>query len=73
MWLQMMVIWWGQVLMLYAMPLIIYLLFAVPALYSLRGRALDDTARAVWALAIVGVPIMGVVSFTMMQPGERRP
>lgn len=50
---------------------IYYLLFTVPALFFLRQRAMEDTARAVWALAIVSVPIMGVVAFAVIQPGRR--
>ena len=47
----------------------------VPAafvLYFLRTRNLDDTAQAVWALAIVGVPVMGAVAFAAIGPGMRR-
>jgi hypothetical protein len=50
-----------------------YLLFTVPALFFLRQRVMEDTARAVWALAIVSVPIMGVVAFAVIQPGQRAP
>lgn len=49
---------------------IYYLLFTIPALFFLRQRVMEDTARAVWALAIVSVPIMGVVAFAVIQPGR---
>lgn len=64
-------IWLTTVLYIYALPIIIYLAFSVPALFYLRKRELDETSRAVWALAIIAVPIMGAVAFTAMQPGER--
>jgi hypothetical protein len=48
----------------------IYLMFAVPALFFLRSRVLDETARAVWALLIVTIPIMGCVAFAVLQPGR---
>ena len=60
---------WTMLLSVYAVPLLIYLLFAVPALYTLRRREIDDTAQAVWALAIIAVPVMGAVAFAMLRPG----
>ena len=63
--------------MLYAwMPmgilyLLFYLVFVVPPLFLLRARALDETTRALWALAIISVPIMGVIAFVILQPGQR--
>ena len=64
----------GVVVMLsvYGVPLLLYLAFAVPALFSLRSRDLDETCRAVWSLAIVAVPVMGAVAFATMQPGGHR-
>ena len=63
--------------MLYAwMPmgifyLAFYLFFVVPPLFLLRGRRLDDTTQAIWALAIVSVPIIGAVAFVILQPGRQ--
>jgi hypothetical protein len=63
--------------MLYAwMPmgvlyLLFYLVFVVPPLFFLRARGLDETTRALWALAIISVPIMGAVAFVILQPGRR--
>ena len=48
-----------------------YLAFCIPALFVLRGRVLDDTSRAVWALAIVLAPIMGALALVIIQPGPR--
>jgi hypothetical protein len=62
--------WLMSWLYAFAVPLLVYLAFAVPALYYLRTRDVDETARAVWALAIVAVPVMGAVAFAMMRPGD---
>jgi hypothetical protein len=50
---------------------ILYLLFTVPPLFLLRQRALDETTRAIWALAIISVPIIGAIAFVILQPGQR--
>lgn len=47
-----------------------YLLFVVPPLFLLRGRNLDDATQAIWALAIISVPIVGAVAFVILQPGR---
>lgn len=49
---------------------VVYLMFAIPGLFFLRARALDETAKAVWALAIVTIPIMGCIAFAVLQPGR---
>ena len=59
---------WGPMFFYYGLA---YLMFAVPALFFLRTRALDETSRAVWALLIVTIPIMGCVAFAVLQPGRR--
>jgi hypothetical protein len=48
-----------------------YLVFGVPPLFLLRGRPLDEPTRAIWALAIISVPIVGAVAFVILQPGQR--
>ena len=48
-----------------------YLLFVVPPLFLLRGRRLDDTTQAIWAFAIISVPIVGAVAFVILQPGRQ--
>jgi hypothetical protein len=42
----------------------------LPPLFFLRARALDETTRALWALAIISVPIMGAIAFVILQPGQ---
>lgn len=64
--------WPVMLLAAYGLPLLIYLAFAVPALYFLRTRDLDDAAQGIWALAIVAVPVMGAVAFAAIAPGTRR-
>jgi hypothetical protein len=59
-------------LMMWGFPLLGYLAFALPALFYLRRREMDDTSRAVWTLAIIAIPIMGAVAFVIMQPGQQR-
>ena len=51
--------------------LLVYLIFVVPPLFLLRQRALDETPRAIWALAIISAPIIGAVAFVILQPGSR--
>ena len=51
--------------------MLFYLVFVVPPLFLLRQRALDETPRAIWALAIISVPIIGAVAFVILQPGSR--
>ena len=58
----------GAVVLAYG---VYYLAFCIPALFFLRGRVLDDTSRAVWALAIVLAPIMGALALVIIQPGPR--
>ena len=48
-----------------------YLVFVLPPLFLLRQRALDETPRAIWALAIISVPIVGAIAFVILQPGRR--
>ena len=63
--------WFGVFAAVYGIPILIYLAFAIPALLALRGRALDATATAVWALTIVAVPVMGAAAFAFLGPGIR--
>ena len=60
-------------LTIWAIPIAVYLICAIPALRALKERALDDTSRAVWALSIIAIPIMGALAFWIMDPGSARP
>jgi hypothetical protein len=59
---------WMPIGILYVL---LYLVFVVPPLFFLRARVLDDVTRAIWALALISVPIMGAVAFVIIQPGQR--
>ena len=50
---------------------VFYLVFVVPPLFLLRGRQLEQTAQAIWALSIISVPIVGAVAFVILQPGRQ--
>jgi hypothetical protein len=51
--------------------LLFYLVFVIPPLFLLRRRPLDEIPQAIWALAIISVPIIGTVAFVILQPGRR--
>lgn len=38
------------------------------ALFSLRPRPLSDTARVLWAVLIVAVPILGALAYWIVRP-----
>jgi hypothetical protein len=50
-----------------------WLLLSLLALFGLRGRNLDQTTQALWALLIVSVPILGALAFWIVRPGEGHP
>jgi hypothetical protein len=50
--------------------LLAWIAAAVTALVQLRSRSLDDTARVIWAVFIVLMPIGGAVAFWIVQPGK---
>jgi hypothetical protein len=47
-----------------------YLVFVVPPLFLLRGRRLHEVTQAIWALAIMSVPVVGAIAFVILQPGQ---
>ena len=59
-------------LMTNLIPIVIYLAFVIPSLYSLRRRNLDDMAQVLWAAMIVLVPILGPITFGIVQPGREK-
>ncbi len=50
-----------------------WLLLSLLALFGLRGRSLDQTTQALWALLILAVPLLGALAFWIVQPGTGRP
>lgn len=49
--------------------IVIWFMLALAALRQLRQRPLSDVAQAVWAVLIVGVPVLGAAAFFIVQPG----
>ncbi len=43
-----------------------WIFFTVLALFALRKRQLTDTARALWAIFVVVVPILGALAFAIV-------
>lgn len=56
----------------FLIPILIYALFAIPALVWLGRRRLDQLPQAIWALIVVSVPIMGAIALVLVNPGEPR-
>jgi hypothetical protein len=46
---------------------------AIVALTRLRRCRLDDTARVLWVIVILLIPLMGAVAFFVVRPGKPRP
>lgn len=49
---------------------IAWLVLSVYTLLSLKSVRLQETARAIWALTIVLVPILGAVAYLLVRPHE---
>ncbi len=50
-----------------------WLVLAVVALTRLRRCQLDDTARVLWVIVILLIPLLGAVAFSIVRPGKPRP
>lgn len=61
----------GYLLIQCVLPLL-WLLLSLFALLRLRERALPETARALWAVFIVIVPLLGALAFLIVRPGNKR-
>ncbi len=49
---------------------LVWLGLSIAALLGLRNRSLPETARVLWALIILVVPVMGAVAFWIVRPGS---
>jgi len=49
---------------------IAWMALSIYALLSLKSVHLNETARALWALLIVLVPILGAVAYLLVRPNE---
>jgi hypothetical protein len=54
-----------NILLLVAWPAL-----AIMALLRLRRRRLPDTAKVLWAILVIAVPILGPVGFWIVDPGK---
>ena len=52
--------------------LVLWVVLSIIALVSLRDRVMDDTAKAIWAVAVIAVPILGPVALWIVSPGAKR-
>jgi hypothetical protein len=48
---------------LFMLMLLAWPVLSLVALFMLRRKAVKETARAVWALVITAVPVMGALAF----------
>lgn len=62
----------GYVLMqvFFFLLLIGWIVTGIIALFSLRNVKLSSIAKALWALIIVSVPVLGVVAYFIVRPTE---
>ncbi len=51
--------------------LVEWVVLAIAALVGLRRCRMDQTARALWALVVLLVPIVGALAFFVVEPGRR--
>ena len=47
-----------------------WLIMVLIALFSLKRRKLSPTAKGIWALIIMVVPLLGAISFFIIQPED---
>lgn len=45
---------------------------AIAALFGLRKSRLPETARALWALLITVLPVLGPLAFWIVRPNDQR-
>ena len=57
-------------LVLNVILLISWVVLAIIALITLNGRKLSATPKAIWALIILGIPILGAVAFFIVKPED---
>jgi succinate dehydrogenase/fumarate reductase cytochrome b subunit len=45
-----------------------WIILSITALVSLRKRKLSETARALWAMLVVAMPILGALAYWIVRP-----
>lgn len=56
--------------MLNCLVLLAWLGLSIAALLGLRKKSMNETARVLWTLVILAIPIMGAVSFWIVNPKD---
>jgi hypothetical protein len=59
------------IILFYIMIILAWLIPMVIALRRLRKRTLDETAKAVWVLVIVAIPVVGPLAFLMVNSSKQ--
>jgi hypothetical protein len=60
----------GLVLFFYCLLPVVWIALSIYTLLALKAVQLNETARAIWALLIVLVPILGAVAYWLVRPDE---
>ncbi len=55
----------GELLIILLWPIL-----SIIALFVLRNRPLSGITQAIWALIIIGIPVLGPLAFFIVMPGE---
>lgn len=50
--------------------LLAWLGLSIVAVFGLRKKPMSETARVLWTLVILAIPIMGAVSFWIINPSD---
>lgn len=56
--------------MLNCLVLLAWLGLSIAALLGLRKKGMSETARVLWTMVILAIPIMGAVSFWIVNPKD---
>ncbi len=66
--------WFGARMMMFQglhfLFILLWLGLSAAALFSLRKRSMNEVARVLWVALIVALPVLGAVSFWIVNPGE---
>ena len=57
-------------LLFLCLPTLVWIFLAVLAISSIRKDNLNETARALWILIVLLVPILGVLVYWWVKPGR---
>ncbi len=60
------------IMLFYIIAILAWLIPMLVALLLLRKRTLDETAKAVWVLVIVLVPLIGPIAFLLMSDNRQK-